>query len=63
MGAGEDYCKRCGDLFDPLFGCRCSLLDRAEKPRRLPELMRLGGATILVLSGTVACDTVTRFLQ
>lgn len=22
----EDYCKVCGDTYDPLFGCRCAVI-------------------------------------
>ncbi len=26
----EDYCRKCGERFDPAIGCRCSLIEISE---------------------------------
>jgi hypothetical protein len=31
----EDYCKRCGETFDPTFGCRCALVPCVDESRAM----------------------------
>ncbi len=46
----EDYCRLCGDLFDPWFGCRCSLLRGTPLPNRGSDSVEVQGRLPLQVS-------------